>query len=207
MTSRPKLATKRRPSSAIFLGSLPPPNLPDLPEPPSPGAASNHSASGLPSPPATNSTGSGSTGDNSQDGGSLRRRSTSDMNPSNGTSSKRQSSPERREADDDDEDNTAKLTKRSSTSSENADALKRVLSLTKRNREVSSHLLPFLISFGSATARRCVASEASFVIYLPESTSDLLSALLRVGDVDVRDRFMAFGVRIWKHPLPRSCAR
>lgn len=148
MTSRPTLASKRRPSSAIFLGSLPPPNLPDLPEPPSPGAASNSSASGLPSPPATNSTGSGSTGDNSQDGGSIRRRSASDANMVNGASSsnsgpKRPASPDGQDGDD--EDNTARLSKRrslqSSTSNENADALKRVMSLTQRNRAVSLQLI------------------------------------------------------------------
>lgn len=152
MNSRPSLASKRRPSSAIFLGSLPPPNLPDLPEPPSPGTASNHSASGLPSPPATNSTGSGSTGDNSADGGSLRRRSISDANMVNGTSSKNGSkrplSPENQ--DDDDEDNTARLSRRRShqptSSSENADALKRVMSLTQRNRAVSLRLLSSSLS-------------------------------------------------------------
>ncbi|OAX32784.1 hypothetical protein K503DRAFT_786963 [Rhizopogon vinicolor AM-OR11-026] len=67
MTPRPFISSSsRRPSSAFFLGSLPhneDSSIPDLPEPTeSPGAAST--SSGLPSPPATNSTGSSSTGDN-----------------------------------------------------------------------------------------------------------------------------------------------
>ncbi|KAA1469733.1 hypothetical protein DENSPDRAFT_835393 [Dentipellis sp. KUC8613] len=145
MTSRPSFTHKRRPLSAIFLGPVtnPPPNLPDLPEPPSPGAHS--SGSGLPSPPATNSTSSGSAGDNSTSGGSIRRRSASDINPDminaklersfGGASASAMSSPD----DDgrfDDEDNTAKLTqgRRRQASAENAMALQRVRSLTERNR-------------------------------------------------------------------------
>ncbi|OAX36849.1 hypothetical protein K503DRAFT_857735 [Rhizopogon vinicolor AM-OR11-026] len=59
-------SSSRRPLSAIFPGSLPPNednSILDLPEVPErPGAAST--SSGLPSPSATNSMGSGSTGDN-----------------------------------------------------------------------------------------------------------------------------------------------
>lgn len=69
--------SNNRPTSAIYLGSLSDnsninlpssigstdsPLLPDLPEFPSPGASISSKDSGLPSPPATNSTGSGSTG-------------------------------------------------------------------------------------------------------------------------------------------------
>lgn len=61
MTSRPPAATAnnskhRRPLSAIFLGPpvQPPPELPDPPS-----AASSPASSGLPSPPASNYTGSG----------------------------------------------------------------------------------------------------------------------------------------------------
>ncbi|KAI0322379.1 hypothetical protein OF83DRAFT_799367 [Amylostereum chailletii] len=144
MTPRPNFISKRRPLSAIFIGSNPSsPNLPDLPEPPSPGASSN--ASGLPSPPATNSTGSDSTGGKSTNGGSLRRRSVSDTvaNMENGrhgesfsAQSGRDFSPD--EDDGNDEDHTAKLTggrrRSAQTSTENAMALQRVLSLTQRNR-------------------------------------------------------------------------
>ena len=143
MTSRPNFVSKRRPLSAIFIGSnSSSPNLPDLPEPPSPGASSN--ASGLPSPPATNSTGSGSTGEKSSNDGSIRRRSVSntvagDMQSGNQGSSRgsRTSSPDE---DDDGEDRTARLNKgrrvSGQTSSENARALERVMSLTQRNRLV-----------------------------------------------------------------------
>jgi hypothetical protein len=148
MTPRPGFVSKRRPPSAIFLGDVAnhpsPSNHPDLPEPPSPSAESAHSyASGLPSPPATNSTGSG--GNKSADGGSVRRRSVSDTvaEMSNGhagnISLSRSSSP----SDDGtggDEDSTERLNhlrrRSSQTTSENAAALQRVLSLTQRNRIV-----------------------------------------------------------------------
>ncbi|KAF9031465.1 hypothetical protein BJ165DRAFT_1411160 [Panaeolus papilionaceus] len=73
MPPRPALKVKQsRPLSAVYIGkgsfineiaAGTPPNLPDLPEPPSPGSSPVSMKSGLPSPPATNSTGSGSTGD------------------------------------------------------------------------------------------------------------------------------------------------
>lgn len=73
--ARPKLFnTGRRPSSAIFLGGTPPPALPEPPRTPSPEDYSSE-RSGLPSPPATNSTGSGSTGDHTTNAGSVRLRS------------------------------------------------------------------------------------------------------------------------------------
>ncbi len=86
MPPRPVLKLREgRPVSAVFIGkgsgsnanlqeasqssqlssdSLgTPPSIPDLPEPPSPSSSVGPVKSGLPSPPATNSTGSGSTGD------------------------------------------------------------------------------------------------------------------------------------------------
>jgi hypothetical protein len=67
MTSRTRpLATAKRPLSAIFIGQQSSHNsVPDLPEPPSPGADST--SSGLPSPPATNSTGSGKSTEDDDD--------------------------------------------------------------------------------------------------------------------------------------------
>jgi len=162
MTPRPGFASKRRPVSAIYLGTNPPPNLPDLPEPPSPGAESNDS--GLPSPPATNSTGSGSAGDDaaSSHGGSLRRRSTAALdtattNMLNGSDDKSHISrtistspeldthPNNDDDDDDDEDTTARLShgrrRTFQASTENAMALQRVRSLTERNRMVRGHTM------------------------------------------------------------------
>lgn len=78
MPPRPIVKPKNsRPSSAIFIGkgsqspltqdyphlADTPPGLPELPETPSPSSSIGSHKSGLPSPPATNSTGSGSTGD------------------------------------------------------------------------------------------------------------------------------------------------
>lgn len=89
MTPRPSVALKQqRPLSAIFIGSLgsisssTPPDLPRLPEPPvSPGGSSNASGSGLPSPPATNSTGSGSVGDDSTAAAGSQRKRSSTQRP------------------------------------------------------------------------------------------------------------------------------
>ncbi|KAG9316031.1 hypothetical protein JVU11DRAFT_3693 [Chiua virens] len=88
MPPRSLVPSSKRPLSAIFLGSLPhkdpkEANIPDLPEPPeSPNAVS--SSRFLPSPPATNSPGSGSTGDsNSANSGSLRQRPVSHSASSN----------------------------------------------------------------------------------------------------------------------------
>ncbi|KAL4250582.1 hypothetical protein ABKN59_002328 [Abortiporus biennis] len=160
MTRRPLAAHKQRPLSAIFIGSIdsnttssPPP----LPEPPSPSASSN--GSGLPSPPATNSTGSGSVGDNSQNGGSLRKktasRSQSITDMFNGTNDKSRSAEKagNDHADDEDvlyendEEHTARLSldrKRSSLvktpPNDNLSALQRVKSLTQRNRMVLDKL-------------------------------------------------------------------
>lgn len=158
MPPRSLAASSRRPLSAIFLGSLPPKdpreaNIPDLPEPPeSPGAVS---PSGLPSPPASNSTGSGSTGDNnSANSGSIRQRpipysgSPIAMMPTE-TYDKHMSisKTSRPNSDDDDdendhageEDNTARLDLRigAKSPSENIAALQRVKSLAQRNRMVS----------------------------------------------------------------------
>lgn len=164
MTPRPSLATKPRPSSAIYLGP-PPLDIPDLPEPPSP-VSSN--GSGLPSPPATNSTGSGSTESTSAHDRDRPRpvSLTLSANMLNGTNIKTfqaafaqnshpksnlknqpHSSPDEYDEDDNDndndndndEDNTARLDRRHSlkTASENVIALQRVKSLTQRNRMVS----------------------------------------------------------------------
>ncbi|KZV73205.1 hypothetical protein PENSPDRAFT_683068 [Peniophora sp. CONT] len=139
MTPRPGFVPKRRPLSAIFLGdpsSSSPSSLPDLPEPPSPGAESiDSNASGLPSPPATNSTGSG--GDNkSNDGGSVRRRSSVSDKSVEMASNRRMS---RSSSPGDDDEDTARFAaharrQSSQTTADNAAALQRVMSLTQRNR-------------------------------------------------------------------------
>ena len=155
MTPRPVKAHKSRPLSAIFLGSAAstPPAIPDLPEPPSPSESS-----GLPSPPASNSTGSGSVGEGSTNAGSLRHRTPSSKSTNSGmsgglgdrsyassTSSKKRSSYGEDEDDADenenDEDHTARLSgdRRRSLSKgapDNQVALQRVKSLTQRNRMV-----------------------------------------------------------------------
>ncbi|KAG6376854.1 hypothetical protein JVT61DRAFT_880 [Boletus reticuloceps] len=155
MPPRSLVASSRRPLSAIFLGSLPPKdpkeaNIPDLPEPPeSPGAAS---PSGLPSPPASNSTGSSSTGDsNSANSGSIRQRPVSySGSPSAMMSTETYDKPivmyksSRPNSDDEDDENdhtgeediTARLDRRigAKGTSENIAALQRVKSLAQRNR-------------------------------------------------------------------------
>lgn len=173
MTPRPSFGSKSRPLSAIFLGSVSSPNnLPSLPEPPpSPGAESNDSGngSGLPSPPATNSTGSESTGDDTANFGSVRQRPASysylneksysnmshgdyDNEIAHRNSRSTTNIAENKEDDNDndndnDEDNTARLVGRRSiqdqSTSENLQAIQRVKSLTQRNRMVSMHRLIF----------------------------------------------------------------
>ncbi|KAI0821962.1 hypothetical protein BC628DRAFT_1391667 [Trametes gibbosa] len=155
MTPRPVLAPKSRPLSAIFIGSAgsTPPALPDLPEPPSPSTSS-----GLPSPPATNSTGSGSVGEGSINAGSLRHRTpttkfSSDMSGGAGDRSytfkkKNGLAPDDEDEPDEnenDEDHTARLSddrRRSfpNAASDNQTALQRVKNLTQRNRMVLDKL-------------------------------------------------------------------
>ncbi|KAF7987021.1 hypothetical protein HWV62_125 [Athelia sp. TMB] len=167
-TRRPTLphSNKSRPLSAIFLGSISTPShIPALPEPPpSPGGGSTGSESGLPSPPATNSTGSGSNGDDTTNFGSVRQRPASYSHPFPDTGellpalampsaiyhseigprsttnlNEEQHTDDYDEHDndlDDGEDNTARLDKRRSLKglSENTLALQRVKSLAQRNR-------------------------------------------------------------------------
>lgn len=171
MPPRSLVASSRRPLSAIFLGSLPPKdpkeaNIPDLPEPPeSPGAVS---PSGLPSPPASNSTGSGSTGDNnSANSGSIRQRPVSySGSPIAMTPTETYDKPiaisktSRPNSDDEDDENdhvgeediTARLDRRigAKSPSENTAALQRVKSLAQRNRMVS--LLRFSLDLCSLHA-------------------------------------------------------
>ncbi|KAG9311202.1 hypothetical protein JVU11DRAFT_8277 [Chiua virens] len=155
MPPRSLLPSSRRPLSAIFLGPLPPKdpkeaNIPDLPEPPESPAISSSGC--LPSPPATNSTGSGSTGDNnSANSGSVRQRpvsysgSPSTMMPSEMSdkliSTTKTSRPNSDDEDDEndhagEEDHTARLDRRVGLNSpcENIAALQRVKSLAQRNR-------------------------------------------------------------------------
>ena len=165
MTPRPSITRSQRPLSAIFIGSLgsssssTPPDLPKLPEPPSPEGSPELSRSGLPSPPATNSTGSGSgsNGDESTNAGSLRGRipqrphTASEMyngGHSRSYSELRNAAPSTLSDEEDDpndyerdEDTTARfeLHRRRSTNtvpSDHASALQRVKSLTERNRMV-----------------------------------------------------------------------
>jgi hypothetical protein len=155
MTSRSSFASKRRPLSAIFLGDGPTTpstssasELPDLPEPLSPGAASTHS--GLPSPPATNSTGSGSTGDSREvvdlhsvplpSSALAMRNERQSISRSSRASSPAGSGEYRREEGDDEEDTTARLDhgrrRGASQSNDHVVTLQRVMSLTQRNRMV-----------------------------------------------------------------------
>ncbi|GBE85120.1 predicted protein [Sparassis crispa] len=161
MTSRPLPSKSRhsRPLSAIFIGSVSsnstPPSIPDLPEPPSP---SSSTGSGLPSPPATNSTGSGSIGyQHSYSAGSLRQRSASRSSVAadmvKGDYDRSRSSGNRNRtasADDDDafeneneEDNTARFAngrRLQHASVDNMSTLQRVKNLTQRNRLVLDKL-------------------------------------------------------------------
>lgn len=163
MTSRPSAARKQRPVSAIFIGSLgsssssTPPDLPRLPEPPSP-EGSPIAETGLPSPPGTNSTGSGSNGDDSTNAGGVRKRPSQRTQPASdmqngrsyGARSDTRQTHNSNPFDDDDmndnendEDSTARFNhhRRQSTGpapGDNLSALQRVKSLTQRNRMVNS---------------------------------------------------------------------
>ena len=131
--SRPVLSARRRPSSAIFIGSNGS-GPPELPSPPSP-VSSNEDLPGLsgrvahlPSPPHTNSTGSKS----STGSGSVRM-------PDNGAH--RRSFMGGEDDDDEhehDEDDTARLSDdRRKPENEPERSVQRVKSLTERNRQVS----------------------------------------------------------------------
>ena len=188
MTPRPHFTQKERPLSAIFIGSLSshstsstasPPNLPKLPEPPEP---SPGSSSGLPSPPASNSTGSGSVGDESTNTASLRQRATQRRPlPStmlHGSSSKAgrslRSTPTFPEDDDDhndnDEDHTARLdmSRAQAVSKENEVTLQRVKSLQDRNREV----LGVLSSFSRSGSPQVPGSSSRTPIRSPSTTAN-----------------------------------
>lgn len=158
MHRRPLAGNKQRPLSAIFIGSLDstysPPDLPSLPEPPSPSGSSHRS--GLPSPPATNSTGSGSVGEDLDTTftGSLRKKSTSLVHSRSDMPYGTRDNPgDRRRSrsideDDDeayehenDEEHTARLSLDNQRSpkmvpSDNVSAIKRVANLAERNRLV-----------------------------------------------------------------------
>lgn len=172
MPLRPSLSfNKDRPSSAIYIGngapnattassaststhkrtpsiSNFPQSLQDLPEPPSPVLSS--SSSGLPSPPATNSTGSGSTGDPTSAAGTAPRRApTSNPRTTRKTKSSHHATNSVSELDTEgdsdllDEDHTARIRSAAlgrhamaAASSENVAALHRVKSLAERNKLV-----------------------------------------------------------------------
>ena len=137
--SRPVLSSRRRPSSAIFIGSNGS-GPPELPSPPSP-VSSNEDLPGLngriahlPSPPHTNSTGSKS----STGSGSVRM-------PDN--SAHRRSFVGIEDDDEEherDEDDTARLSddRRKQTTDGGRRSVQRVKSLTKRNRQVSGRPEP-----------------------------------------------------------------
>lgn len=171
MPLRPSLSfNKDRPSSAIYIGngatnattassastsshkrtpsiSNFPQSLPDLPEPPSPVL---NNSSGLPSPPATNSTGSGSTGDpTSAAGAAPRRAPTSTPRTTRKTMTSHHATNSVGELDTEgdgdflDEDHTARIRSAAlgrhavaAASSENVAALHRVKSLAERNKVV-----------------------------------------------------------------------
>ncbi|KXN82343.1 hypothetical protein AN958_02673 [Leucoagaricus sp. SymC.cos] len=156
MPPRPIVKSRDRPTSAIYIGAAPVPGsapspahasssnepLPDLPGPPSPVSSVG---SGLPSPPATNSTGSGSTGDPASI--ALRRQSnpmgaqnTQAQTGSEDSSSTRSSSrlswkhddPDLDHPLDQDEDQTMRL--KIGSGSSNESVLQRARSLAQRNR-------------------------------------------------------------------------
>ncbi|KZV91738.1 hypothetical protein EXIGLDRAFT_90289 [Exidia glandulosa HHB12029] len=139
MTSRPALSSRRRPSSAIFLGNPPP----DLPSPPSPASnssgedlpSSSKRGAHLPSPPHTNSTGSKS----STGSGSVRVTTANLMD----SAQRRRSFASDGDGDEDDEqnerdeDDTARLSDdRRKQTDGNQRSVQRVKSLTERNRQV-----------------------------------------------------------------------
>ncbi|KZV80257.1 hypothetical protein EXIGLDRAFT_429684 [Exidia glandulosa HHB12029] len=148
MTSRPALSSRRRPSSAIFLGNPPP----DLPSPPSPASnssgedlpSSSKRGAHLPSPPHTNSTGSKS----STGSGSVRVTTANLMD----SAQRRRSFASDGDGDEDDEqnerdeDDTARLSDdRRKQTDGNQRSVQRVKSLTERNR-FSTRLLQFLLA-------------------------------------------------------------
>ncbi|KIY51540.1 hypothetical protein FISHEDRAFT_56681 [Fistulina hepatica ATCC 64428] len=159
LTEKLTVFAKERPNSAIYIGhssqgSFQIPKITGLPELLSESPLPSPTSSGLPSPPATSSTGSGSTGDP----GSIALRSSSsskkldELNDNNNlfegsvkvfhaAFSKAAKKPYHDNDDshdydfrnNDEEDNTARFSM-DRTSSENQDALQRVKSLTLRNR-------------------------------------------------------------------------
>ncbi|EJD41262.1 hypothetical protein AURDEDRAFT_115526 [Auricularia subglabra TFB-10046 SS5] len=146
--SRPVLSHRRRPSSAIFIGSTGsgPPELPSPPSPVSsndelPGLNGGSRVAHLPSPPHTNSTGSKS----STGSGSVRM-------PDN--SAHRRSFMGSEDDDDEherDEDDTARLSDdRRKSENEPERSVQRVKSLTERNRQVLDKIAS--ISSGSRLA-------------------------------------------------------
>lgn len=204
MTTRPR---NTRPNSAIYLGegnpfhqgiSSTPPNLPDLPEPPDPSSPVSSTGSGLPSPPATNSTGSGSIGDPSSIAVRTRSSAKNMLNASNIKAFHAAFSHDNPEDDEDyndrdyehgneNEDDTAKLTRRHFPTNENALALQRALTLKERTRMTidklssysrntpspsahtrSSHSLPDQTHSGSETERELIE-------YIPRPATPRLS--------------------------------
>jgi len=117
-------SSSRRPLSAIFLGT----------QLSTPDSTVKSTASGLPSPPATNSTGSGSAGDT----GSIRQSPQTVMSNENKPTNSSTASDD----DDDeneipnDEDNTARLNVSTPANDSHMGALQRVKSLAQRNRMV-----------------------------------------------------------------------
>ena len=176
MPPRPVLKVKQnRPISAIYLGKdanshalqstaslsshteATSPRLPDLPEPPRPSSRIGSARTGLPSPPGTNSNGSGSTGDPATVT-SRERLSSHQTRKSNSMSSGNASTPMKRilngggvgyddydgengndnDNDNDSNDDTLRLNK-------NVMALQRVKSLSERDRTVS--IIKFIYRF------------------------------------------------------------
>jgi hypothetical protein len=107
----------------------------------------------LPSPPATNSTGSGSTGDPGSiavRGGGARMLNGSNIKTFHAAFQAEPHNDEHEDYDDDPddgEDNTARLDQRRHSASENVLALQRVKSLTQRNRLVGAVAFLFIVSF------------------------------------------------------------
>lgn len=119
----PMPSSSRRPLSAIFLGT----------QLSTPDSAAKSTASGLPSPPATNSTGSGSAGDT----GSIRQRPKTVMSNENKPTNTSTASDDDDENDiPNDEDNTARLNVSTPANDSHMGALQRVKSLAQRNRMV-----------------------------------------------------------------------
>ncbi|KAI6151427.1 hypothetical protein EDD17DRAFT_1765651 [Pisolithus thermaeus] len=130
--------TRQRPSSAIYIGSSSSSSLQLQYPPPSPGS---NTSGGLPSPPATNSTGSGSTTEDNGVGSTHQCPAPNVIMDHHHNDKLTLSDDD----DDNDDDNTARLDRRhpSKNTGEVSGTLQRVKSLAQRNRMAIDKLTSF----------------------------------------------------------------